>query len=73
VITRALLPKESDVDLCIISPHFTDSFEAIHYLNFRKTTRVSPVIEAIGMTKEILTEQTTLAREIRDTGIDIET
>lgn len=63
--------KGSDVDLCVISPQFTDSFEAIQYLNFRESTRAPYPIEAIGMTREALAERTTLAREIRDTGVPV--
>lgn len=64
---------DSDVDICVVSPVFTDRFEAIRYLLSRKPANRKYVIEAIGMTKEDLAERTTLSHEIRDTGVDIQT
>jgi predicted nucleotidyltransferase len=64
--------KYSDVDICVISPRFEDRFEAIRYLIGKRPDTEPYFIEAIGMTSADLAERTTLAREIRDTGVRVQ-
>jgi predicted nucleotidyltransferase len=61
----------SDVDLCIISPKFSDYIDAIQYLlSMRKLNPQYP-IEPIGMHPKDFRKNTTLSSEIKKTGIKI--
>ena len=61
--------KWSDIDVCIVSPQFSDFFDALQYLWARRIRNSS--IEPIGMTPEDFADDTTLNREIKQTGIKI--
>lgn len=62
----------SDIDICVISPKFTDSFNALQYLWLKRRSKTDLDIEPIGLSPHDFEENTSLAREIRQTGIEIE-
>ena len=63
--------KWSDIDVCIISPRFTNSFDALQELWSVRGGDFIP-IEPIGMTPEDLSDRySSLATEIRKYGIKI--
>lgn len=61
----------SDVDVCIVSPQFTDFFDTLQYL-WRRRPRHS-LIEPIGFAPRDLMDEndTALTREIKRTGIKV--
>jgi len=64
--------KWSDVDLAIISPKFTDRFQALHYLNQRTNNREPYYIEPHGLTPADLDDKyDSLAQEIKRHGIEL--
>jgi len=63
--------KWSDIDVCVISPQFKDSFDATQYLWQKRRKHSTPVIEPIGMSAEDFAEDTTLTREIKRHGIEV--
>lgn len=63
--------KWSDIDVCIISPRFTNSFDALQEL-WKLNSKSFIPIEPIGMTPEDLSDRyCPLATEIRKYGIKI--
>jgi predicted nucleotidyltransferase len=65
--------KWSDIDLCIVSPKFKDSFEASQYLwKKRKIFDLNYTIEPVGFNlKDFNDKYDSLANEIKKTGIEI--
>lgn len=61
----------SDIDLCVVSPRFTDWFDALQYLWRSRLKDTGLTIEPIGMTPEDLAEDTSLTAEIKKHGIEI--
>lgn len=66
--------KWSDIDVCVISPKFTNSFDALQYL-WRKCPNIQnplePHLEPIGYSPKEFREKSALKNEIRETGIRI--
>ena len=62
--------RDSDIDLCIVSPRFTDSFLALQYL-WRKKRKNHLDLEPIGLSPKNLRAPSTLADEIRAAGITV--
>lgn len=57
----------SDIDICVVSPRFTNYYGALQYLwRYRLP---NSIIEPIGMSPKDFAEDTTLTREIKRTGI----
>jgi len=63
----------SDIDLCIISPQFKDSWKALNYLwSRRKISDVRYAIEPIGFSPEEFNDKYgSLVDEIKKHGIEI--
>lgn len=61
----------SDIDVCIVSPRFTDFFDALQYLWRRRLH--NSFVEPIGLTPEDMMDEndTSLTREIKRTGIKL--
>ena len=66
--------KWSDIDLCIVSPKFKNSFDASQYLwKKRKIFDLNYTIEPVGFSlKDFNDKYDPLANEIRETGVEIE-
>ena len=64
--------KDSDIDVCIISPKFKDSFEALSFL-FHKRNReeVMAGLEPVGFTQKDFKESSSFIEEIKKTGITL--
>lgn len=71
--TRGSQYKWSDIDLCVISPKFKDSFEASQYLwKKRKIFDINYTNEPVGFTlKDFNDKYNSLASEIKKTGIEV--
>lgn len=67
---KGLARKNSDIDICVISPRFTDSFSALQYL-WRKKKKNHLDLEPIGLSPKGLRAKTSLASEIQATGINL--
>lgn len=65
--------KWSDIDLCIISPKFKDSFKANRYLwKKRKIFDINYTIEPVGFSlKDFNDKYDSLVSEIKRTGVEI--
>lgn len=62
----------SDVDVCIVSPKFKNSFKAIQYLWLKRIFDKDVTIEPVGFTPEDLKDEySSLIHEIRTTGIEM--
>jgi len=63
----------SDIDLCVISPQFKDSYEALSYLwSKRKIFDIQYTIEPIGFNLEAFDDKyDSLIHEIKSTGVEI--
>jgi len=62
----------SDIDLCIISPKFKDSLEALQYLWLKRKEIKDSVIEPVGFNPKDFSENSSLVGEIKRTGTEIE-
>ena len=62
--------RYSDIDLCVISPRFRDSFEALQYL-WRKKGREHINIEPVGFSPKDFREGSSLINEIKRHGIRV--
>lgn len=63
--------KWSDVDLCIVSPKFSDSWRATDYLWSKLTFDMQYTIEPIGFSIKDFKEGSLMIDEIKTTGIEI--
>ena len=64
--------KWSDIDVCIISPKFKDTFETLGYLlRKRNTEEVLAGLEPVGFSKKDFQEGSSLIQEIKKTGVII--
>ena len=65
--------KDSDIDICIISPKFKDHFKAIQYLlRQRRSSDVDMGIEPVGYSPQDFAEdENPFVWEIKKTGIRI--
>lgn len=61
----------SDLDICVISPDFKNSWEATQYLWSKLPFRISPTIEPIGFNPQDFRADSTLISQIKKTGIRI--
>lgn len=62
--------KWSDIDVCVISPKFKDSFEALHYL-LMKSYEVKTLIEPHPYHPKDFVNEDPLVWEIKKTGIPV--
>lgn len=62
--------KDSDIDLCIISPKFKDPFKAMHYL-MMKSHQVSAYIEPHPYNPKQFVNESPVVWEIKKTGIRV--
>ena len=63
--------KWSDIDLCIISPKFRNSWKATQYLWSKRLHDNGLTIEPVGFTKQDFQQPSSLIEEIKKTGIKI--
>lgn len=64
--------KWSDIDLCIISPKFKNSFKAMQYLWLKRIDDRGLTIEPVGFnTEDFKDNYNSLIYEIKNTGIEI--
>lgn len=64
--------KWSDIDLCVISPKFKNSFDALQYLSLRTIFDMKYTIEPVGFSpKDFKDEYDSLVYEIKNTGVEI--
>lgn len=63
--------KWSDIDLCVISPKFKDTWQAMQYLWSKRVFSKDAMIEPIGFSVKDFRENSTLTNEIKQTGIEI--
>lgn len=61
----------SDIDVCIISPKFKDSFDALHYL-LMKSYEVNGIIEPHPYHPNDFVNEDPLVWEIKKTGIIVQ-
>lgn len=61
----------SDVDVCVVSPRFGDTWEAMQYLWSKRKLDLRYTIEPIGFNPKDFRENTSLAREIKKYGIEV--
>ena len=68
--TKGRFQKWSDIDVCIISPKFKDSFEALEYLwTKREDQEVKYGLEPVGFSSKDFQEGGSVIQEIKKTGI----
>ena len=63
----------SDIDICVVSPKFTDQFDALQYLWLKRRYASDTDIEPIGFSPHDFAEDTSLTREIKRTGVEVKT
>jgi predicted nucleotidyltransferase len=61
----------SDIDLCVISPKFKDSWKAMQYLWSKRISDSGLTIEPIGFSPKNFQIEDSLVHEIKRTGIEI--
>ena len=61
----------SDVDLCVVSPKFSDYIDAIQYLLSKRKLNPHYLIEPIGIHPKNFKENSPLIQEIKSTGVKI--
>jgi len=63
----------SDIDVCIISPQFTDGFDSWAYLwQSRRPEDVDAMIAPVGFHPDDFVDEEPLVAEIKLTGVEIE-
>lgn len=62
--------KDSDIDICVISPKFKDDLSAMQYL-LKKTDAVDLRLEPVGFAPKYFKDENPLAYEIKRTGIKV--
>lgn len=62
--------KGSDIDICLISPNFKDSFSALHYL-LKKSYQIKSIIEPHPYHPKDFIDEDPLVWEIKKTGIEV--
>ena len=62
---------DSDVDVCIVSPRFSNPIKAIQYLLSKRELNLRYPIEPIGFHPQYFHCDTAIIREIKKTGIRI--
>lgn len=61
----------SDIDLCIISPKFRNSWKATQYLWSKRTNDTGLTIEPVGFSPLDYKNESSLIAEIKRTGIQV--
>lgn len=62
----------SDIDVCIVSPKFKDSIQALNYLlQIRNDEEVRSGLEPVGFSLKDFKESSPLINEIKKTGIRV--
>lgn len=70
--TRGAARKHSDIDVCVISPSFSDPIAAITFLlRKRNNDDVIAGIEPVGFTPKDFREGDSFINEIKRTGIPV--
>ncbi len=68
--SKNIVKKDSDIDICIISPSFKDKFKALHYL-LTKSYLVKGLIEPHPFHPDDFSNDDPLVWEIKKTGITV--
>ena len=69
---RGKTRKWSDIDVCVVSPKFKDSIQALNYLlQIRNDKEVKSGLEPIGFSMNDFKKSSPLINEIRKTGIRV--
>lgn len=64
--------RYSDIDVCIVSSEFKDTFKALQFLwKKRNDAEVKAGLEPIGFSQEDFKKGNSLIQEIKKTGIEI--
>ena len=64
--------RDSDIDVCVISPKFNDFMEGLYFLLTRRNDKeVRAGIEPVGFTWQDFQDGGTLINEIKKTGVEI--
>ena len=64
--------KRSDIDVCIISPKFKDSFSALTFLWQRRTDEeVMAGLEPVGFSEKEFKKGSSFLKEVSETEIEI--
>ncbi len=61
----------SDIDVCIVSPNFTDAWDALRYLWLKRIKNNGLTIEPIGFNPKDFKSNGSLISEIKKYGIEI--
>lgn len=61
----------SDIDLCIISPKFRNTYKATQYLWSKRLHDSGLTIEPVGFSRKNFQDDSSLIAEIKKSGIDI--
>ncbi len=69
--SRGNQKKWSDIDLCIISPKFKDSFSAMQYLWLKRIKDEGLTIEPVGFSPQDFEKEDSFIREIKETGVEL--
>ncbi|MEK7459692.1 MAG: nucleotidyltransferase domain-containing protein [Patescibacteria group bacterium] len=71
-VSKGKNTKNSDVDVCIVSPFFNNTIEAIQFLlKKRNKNEVILGLEPIGFSPKDFLESSSLIEEIKKTGIQM--
>jgi len=63
--------KWSDIDICVVSPKFKNTFSAMQYLWLKRINDQGHAIEPVGFSPKDYKEGSSLINEIKQTGIEI--
>lgn len=63
--------KWSDIDVCIVSPSFTDTWEAMQYLWLKRQKNSGLTIEPIGFGVNDFKDKSSLINEIKKFGVEV--
>ncbi len=63
--------KWSDIDLCVISPRFKNTFSAMQYLWLKRLNDYGHTIQPVGFSPKDYQEGSSLINEIKKTGVEI--
>lgn len=61
----------SDIDLCIVSPHFKDPWHALQYLWSKRIEDTGTTIEPIGFSPKDFSQKSPLIEEVKKSGIEM--
>ncbi len=64
--------KWSDIDVCVVSPRFTDAWEALHYLYSKLPYGLGWAIQPVGFSpNDMESKYSSLINEIKTYGVEV--